>query len=73
MLNASNCSCDAESIRHDIAQRAANAAIESYLSNIGGTTEAVAKGIVESLHLEQALEPKMRQYGFSEAWQALYK
>jgi hypothetical protein len=65
--------CDIHNIKRDIAQRAANAAIDSYLENIGGTTEAVAKGIVESLHLHQALIPKMKEYGFEEAWQALYK
>ena len=67
------CRCDAESIKHDIAQRAADAAIESYMSNVGGTTEDVAKGIVESLHLETALEPRMQQYGCKEPWQALYR
>ena len=64
---------DTDSIKHNIAQRAANAAIESYMSNVGGTTEDVAKGIVQSLHLEAALAPKMQQYGLTEPWQALYK
>ena len=43
------------------------------MSNVGGTTEDVAKGIVQSLHLEEALGAKMKQYGFTEPWQALYK
>lgn len=65
--------CNEEDLKHEIAQRAANAAIESYLENIGGTTEAVAKGVVETLKLESALRPKMEQYRLSEPWQALYK
>lgn len=43
------------------------------MSNVGGTTEDVAKGIVQSLHLEEALGAKMKQYRFTEPWQALYK
>ena len=67
------CRCCQAKERHDIAQRAADAAIKSYLSNIGGTTEAVAKGIVDSLHLQAALQPKMAEYGLQEPWQALYR
>lgn len=65
--------CREEDVKHEIAQRAANAAIESYLANIGGTTEDVAKGIVESLNLHTTLQPKMQEYGFMEPWEALYK
>ena len=75
MVTACRCSIDEESehIKHDLAQRAANAALQSYLSNIGGTTEDVARGIVETLCLEQALIPKMEEYGLKEPWQALYR
>ena len=56
-----------------IAQRAANAAIDAYMANIGGTTEAVARSIVDTLNLHDALKPRMEQYGFKEPWEALYK
>ena len=63
------CRCE----ERDIAQRAANAAIDAYMANIGGTTEAVAQAIVDRLSLQEALQPRMQQYGFQEPWQALYK
>lgn len=62
-----------ESAQQSHTQQCADAAFQSFMDNIGGTSEMVARAIVDKLDLTEKLRPHMLRFQVDQPWQALYK
>jgi len=54
-------------------QVCADVAMQVFLTNLGATSEAVARKLVQELGIADLLKPEMERFGVDEPWKALYK
>uniref|UniRef100_A0A7S2ZF24 HAD family phosphatase n=1 Tax=Rhodosorus marinus TaxID=101924 RepID=A0A7S2ZF24_9RHOD len=54
-------------------QKCADRAMKVFLTNLGATSEYIARKLVDELEIEPLLRPAMERFGEEEPWKALYK